>query len=602
MGFTSKLTLEGASLREVSEGLWELPGHSGLNYVDGSEERLYRVIRESADISSTSTELARKCWNKVAKYHLSQRRANLLRPLNLCPDHMILELGAGCGALTRYLGEQGATVVAVEGALPRARVIRERCRDLSNVSVIASNFQALPQQRIADIVTLIGVLEYSAKYLTSPQPFLDCIRMAAGFARMDGVLIIAIENRLGLKYLCGESEDHYRRSMFQGIYNYPDFKGVRTFSRPELEDLIRAAGLEHLEFLFPFPDYKLPNSIITERGLKALPLKLAFRPSMVVCPERRKGLKASSNEVLPVGQLWQAMESAGSLPHFSNSFLVLASNDPNNLRALIRDGLAFYYPGRAKIAQAFLRETRFFEEDGEVKVLKKQLCEVEPEWEHPVYCKHFSDEVQTVSGESVDLHLRKALYDSNLDGVKAALRRYCSSLKDLGSEGEAGNNWLERKIHGKYGDFNTGNCILRKDGSYYAIDLEWYSKPGVRTWEILYRSLYHVTVNYFLPLAGFMRKRTRNEVFCGLLQMVDVPFEKQKFEEMLVNDIGFLHFVDGDAALLSEKEISEKLRKKLRSFHKKRRVRCGLANNVVVRQQKMLKGFVGFLARLRYGK
>ena len=50
------------------------------------------------------------------------------------------ELGAGCGAITRYLGEKFATVFAVEGSFPRARVAKKRCSDLKGVSVLCANF------------------------------------------------------------------------------------------------------------------------------------------------------------------------------------------------------------------------------------------------------------------------------------------------------------------------------------------------------------------------------------------------------------------------------------------------------------------------------
>lgn len=602
MVFTSQLNLEKASLCEISEGLWQLPGHSDLNYLDGSEERLLQVIRESTDISSTSTELARKCWSRTSEYHLSQKRANLLRPLDLRPNHVVLELGASCGALTRYLGEQGATVVAVERSLPRARIIRERCRDLPNVSVVAGDFQALPQQPVADVVTLIGVLEYSARYLASPQPFLDCIRMASGFAKRGAVVVAAIDNRLGLQYFCGEAGDPYRRA-FHGSHNRQDFKRFCTFSRSEIEDLVCAAGLEHLEFLFPFPDFKTPNSVITERGLRAVSLKLPFRPSMLFYPERRQRLKASSNEILSIGQVWRAMESAGCLPYFANSFLVLASKDPDSLHTLARDGLAFYYPANER-AQAFLQETRFFEECGEVKVVKKRFCECEPR-EHPTYIHCFSAEPQIVSGEGIDLPLRKALSEGNLEKVKAVLHRYGTILKELEDGGAAGGDWLERKISGAYWDLNIGNCILRGDGSHYLIDLEWRARSDVRTWEVLYRSLYHVVVNHFLPLAKLMGKRTREDVFRGLIEMVGAPFEEQKLKEMLANEVGFLHFISNDPTPLSGREISRKVAKKLRSFLKKRRVPNGLTGNLImriVRQQNMLKGFVDFLARLRQGK
>ncbi|WP_163020361.1 hypothetical protein, partial [Pseudomonas viridiflava] len=44
--------------------------------------------------------------------------------------------------------------------------------------------------------------------------------------------------------------------------------GPQTFGRKRLTHLIEQAGFSRSEFLFPAPDYKLPNSIVTQRGFE----------------------------------------------------------------------------------------------------------------------------------------------------------------------------------------------------------------------------------------------------------------------------------------------------------------------------------------------
>src|SRR5271157_442229 len=99
-----------------------------LGYSDGAEveERLYRVIRDAKDRSTFSRELAPAITDWPSEYHLSRGRHCLLRPLGIKPGDTVLELGAGCGAITRYLGEIGALVVAVEGSLLRARGVTDK--------------------------------------------------------------------------------------------------------------------------------------------------------------------------------------------------------------------------------------------------------------------------------------------------------------------------------------------------------------------------------------------------------------------------------------------------------------------------------------------
>jgi len=158
-----------------------------LGYSDGAEveERLYRVIRDAKDCSTFSRELPPAITDWPSEYHLSRGRHCLLRPLGIKPGDTVLELGAGCGAITRHLGEIGAQVVAVEGSLLRARMAAERCRGLSNVTVYADDLLSFETNQRFDWVLLVSVLEYAplfasgidgdpvAKYLSSASRFLS---------------------------------------------------------------------------------------------------------------------------------------------------------------------------------------------------------------------------------------------------------------------------------------------------------------------------------------------------------------------------------------------------------------------------------------------
>ena len=55
----------------------------------------------------------------------------------------MLDVGAGTGAIARYLGEAGCSVVALEGNMARAKVAAERCRDLPDVEVVCGTIDDL---------------------------------------------------------------------------------------------------------------------------------------------------------------------------------------------------------------------------------------------------------------------------------------------------------------------------------------------------------------------------------------------------------------------------------------------------------------------------
>ena len=170
-----------------------------------------------------------------SEYHLSADRANLLRPFEeALRGSEILEMGCGCGAITRYLGETAEFVIGVEGSRRRAEIAAERCRDLSNVAVVNEQLQSIPIHHKFDVVTLIGVLEYSRLYINDTDPIGHVLAKALSYLKDDGFLILAIENQVGLKYFAGAPEDH-GMGVMAGINDTYADKTPVTFGRWELE-------------------------------------------------------------------------------------------------------------------------------------------------------------------------------------------------------------------------------------------------------------------------------------------------------------------------------------------------------------------------------
>ncbi len=313
-------------------GIYTRPG-AFLNYSDGSEEYLLNVFSNLKDVTSYSPELLPYIKDWPTKYHLSLRRANILKAVSdvLDRDAYVLELGSGCGAITRWLGESFSGVDAIEGSRPRALVTRKRTRDLHNVNVYCSDMLdiAFSSEKYG-LVTLIGVMEYIpslAKNDASPET--SCIaflqKLKSSLAE-DGVLLIAIENKFGAKYFSGCTEDHTNRH-FEGLIGYPNNTAV-TFGRNELQAILTAAGFENIQFYHAFPDYKLPETFMKEDN-EILSLSLH---NWIKTPfEDYSGKRLY---LFPESLFLKNLVKAGLFWHFSNSFLVLASKSgEKNLRA-----------------------------------------------------------------------------------------------------------------------------------------------------------------------------------------------------------------------------------------------------------------------------
>jgi 2-polyprenyl-3-methyl-5-hydroxy-6-metoxy-1,4-benzoquinol methylase len=76
--------------------------------------RLEALLKDVEDVSSLSPELMERAILEKFWYHVTPFRSALIRALELPAGSRILEIGCGAGNLTRYLGERGFQVVALE--------------------------------------------------------------------------------------------------------------------------------------------------------------------------------------------------------------------------------------------------------------------------------------------------------------------------------------------------------------------------------------------------------------------------------------------------------------------------------------------------------
>jgi SAM-dependent methyltransferase len=332
-------------------------------WVDGGEERIARILADATDLSSLSDELAQQADDWITRYHLSRERGNIVRPLAFGADARVLEIGAGCGAVTRCLGEQAELVDALEPTLSRARCAHLRTRDLPSVQVFVGALDDVPRKPAYDLVVAIGVLEYVGG-ADDEEERAAFLREAAARLRPGGCLVVGIENRLGVKYLAGAPEDHADRP-FEGIEEYPRRGPFRTFARAELEALVSEAGLE-AEIHHAFPDYKLPRLIFSDALLAGPAASLAWRAARFPSYDSPSPRPRLASEL----HLWRGLLHAGLGSHFANSFLLVARRAGEASR-WPADQLAVFYASNRR--SPFVTESRVVSSGQHIEVARQHL-------------------------------------------------------------------------------------------------------------------------------------------------------------------------------------------------------------------------------------
>ena len=295
-----------------------------LPYADGAEDELLALFRGVEDRRVGSDELAAAIRDWPTAYHLAPERAVLLAPVNIGPDDQVLDVGAGSGVNTRICADRGAAVTAVEGSAARAELIAQRCAGLEGVDVLCGPLDGLGADRsgVYDVVLLVGVLEYAGTSHGGRGGPAALLNLAVDAMAPGGVVVLAIENRLGLKYLLGFPEDHLGLP-WVGWEGYRNGEPT-TWSRRELAQMLADSGLAAQKWLYPFPDYKLPTAVLAE--------EIYDRADGVDMVDQIVGHPTSTEYARPVlvaddRAAHRALLTAGLGPDTANSFLVVAGRD-----------------------------------------------------------------------------------------------------------------------------------------------------------------------------------------------------------------------------------------------------------------------------------
>ena len=190
-------------------------------YSDGSiEDRLLEIVKTTPKEDYQKVILTEKSWPIF--YHLSPERENILDWYEWKDDASVFEVGAGCGAISGVLCRNAKRVVANDLSKRRSTINAYKNQDASNLEIMVGNFNVVAEkmEERFDYVTLIGVLEYAKSYIGKDNPYPEYLEKINRLLKPGGKILIAIENRLGLKYFAGCREDHVAG-------NLPELKDIR---------------------------------------------------------------------------------------------------------------------------------------------------------------------------------------------------------------------------------------------------------------------------------------------------------------------------------------------------------------------------------------
>lgn len=287
-------------------------------YCDGEvEDTLLAIARDHAGGEFSRIIEEQKSWPVL--YHLSRFRENIVSWLPMSEHTKVLEIGAGCGAVTGALAERAGQVTCVDLSKKRSMINAYRHRDCKNVTIKVGNFKDIEPglETDYDLVLLIGVFEYGQGYMDTKTPYEDFLHIIRRHCAADGRIVIAIENQYGLKYFAGCKEDHVG-DYFTGLEDYPAGGGVRTFGRDGLIRLMERCGITDYHFYYPYPDYKFMTTLYSDDYL----------PRVGELTNNMRNFDRERMKLFDEKNVFDALIREGRFAEFANSFLIVIGEKP----------------------------------------------------------------------------------------------------------------------------------------------------------------------------------------------------------------------------------------------------------------------------------
>jgi len=277
--------------------------------------------------------------------------------------------------LSEFIAGKVAQLITIEGTLLRGMDIATRCSSFDNLDIIVANFLELDLLEIFgeksfDKIILIGVLEYVPKYAGNSHvdPVDKLLEDCRKLLKDGGEIVIGIENKIGLKYLLGWEEDHLGVAHY-GTQSLYQEKEVMTFTKKELILKLEKASFLSNDFYYPFPDYKLPKTIIKESP-EIYKGEIPNLMASLLYDIKFKNYSKNNDPNLHEGRVLDNFIRNGSLGDISNSFLIVGYCDTKSANKQEK-GTPFLYNYSVNRRYHFANEMKFNMEDHDIKISKE---------------------------------------------------------------------------------------------------------------------------------------------------------------------------------------------------------------------------------------
>ena len=424
-------------------------------------------------------------------YLTTDSRQNVLSWYPFEKDSTILEIGSGCGTITSILCDKSKKVVSIEASKKRAEINYYRNNNKDNLEIYVSNINDLKINQKFDYIVLVGVFEYSKIFFDVENPFDYALNLYKKLLNKNGRILIAIENRLGIKYFAGNKEDHIGKS-YVGLEGYGN-SDYQTFGRKEISEIFKRNGFNNIKFYSMFPDYKLPQIVFSddykfsEYELKSFPIY-------------NHNIYETYN--FDYRKTLYGLQQNGLLNEFANSYLCEISPDkkPSKIDYVKFQG---FRNKKYNLSTVICKDTIYktytnvesIEHLKNIERIHKELISKKIPCCN-AFIKDYKLYMEKVSGKSIEDILNEHIYNKKkifevFDKYVLFLKTLCDKRKiNSFDKIEYTNIYKSNTLCLKHSllDLNCGNVFF-DNGNFYIIDQEFDTKYDIPLDYVIYFSI-----------------------------------------------------------------------------------------------------------------
>ena len=482
----------------------------------------------------------------VNKNLLSKYKKNILNWYPFEAESSVLELGGKTGEITEIFTQKCREVVTIEPELEKSKIIKEKNKNINNIEIITDNLKNAKLIKKFDYIVMIGIDERIEKIYGEDIQLNEFVKKIERFLKPTGKLLIAVDNKFGLKFFAGDADNILNKKFCSLIGYNNEEKKIETFTKNKLQEILKNNGYK-TNFYYPLPDYKMTDVIFSDKYLPTYTSIDKYNPY------HTEKSTVIFNEIDVFREILKSNKEMFSF--FANSFLIEASKEDinykfryisfNNLR---KDK----YQLITKISNNFVEKEIANQEalqhyeniKNNIRLLNDSKIKVTDYIENGKIKSKYIEQKYLLNNVLVELMEKNKMQEfyQVIDGFIKAIdintyieTDYSNTIFNMYNI-DIENKELIKELHFvKNGlwDMTFKNCFF-KDGEFIFFDQEW-NKPNLPYEYILYRSiLYTISLRRFIKIDELYKKYNIDK-YLNIFKQLDDKLQEEIRDEEICN-------------------------------------------------------------------